>query len=277
MQLARTAHRGGRQVRGMVAEGNEGQPLVSVVTAIYNGQPYVARCLDSVIQQNYPNIEHIIIDGGSTDGTLNVLRQYDDRVALWISEPDAGVYDAWNKGLAQAHGEWICFLGADDEFLPNAVSAYMVLASEHPDAEYLCSRGRLVKASGYQRLFGLPWTWKRFSCEMCAAHPGSMHRRRLFDRFGNFDVSYRIAGDYEFLLRARDGLNAAYMPVVTVMMRDGGLSAAYAFRCMEESRKAKTTTGGRSVLAARLEEYKLKARILVRPLLHAMGFRAERA
>jgi glycosyltransferase involved in cell wall biosynthesis len=92
--------------------------------------------MESILRQDYPNIEHIVLDGGSSDGTVDVLRKYDDRIALWKSEPDRGIYDAWNKGLALARGEWICFLGADDEFLSGAVSAYMEFASQNPVAEY---------------------------------------------------------------------------------------------------------------------------------------------
>ena len=125
-----------------------------------------------------------MIDGGSTDGTVDVLRRYDDRIALWKSEPDHGVYDAWNKSLREAHGEWICFLGADDEFLPGAVSAYMALAASNPQAEYLSSQVRWVHPSGYERIIGEPWRWRKFSKSMCTAHVGSMHRRSLFDRVG---------------------------------------------------------------------------------------------
>src|ERR1700732_3837604 len=92
-------------------------PPVSIITAVFNGQDSIASCIQSVLRQNYPNIEHIIVDGGSTDGTVEVLRHYGGQIATWISEPDAGVYDAWNKGLKLASGHWIAFLGADDIYL----------------------------------------------------------------------------------------------------------------------------------------------------------------
>ncbi len=213
-----------------------------MVTAVFNGQPHVAGCLDSVLRQDYPNIEHIIVDGGSTDGTLEVLRRYDDKVAFWKSEPDNGVYDAWNKGLREAHGEWICFLGIDDEFLQGAVSSYMALAAKNPDAEYLCSRVRWVHPSGYVRIMGHPWTWKKFSKWMCTAHVGSMHRRDIYDSLGMYDTSYRMVGDYELLLRAGSKLNTAFMPVATVMMRAGGVSGASI--ALAEVAHDKVATGG---------------------------------
>ena len=151
---------GGSRLKGVFAENRLDQPLVTVITAVYNGHKYMAGCLESVLRQDYPNIEHIVFDGASNDGTVGVLRQYDDRIAMWRSEPDAGVYDAWNKALAEARGEWICFLGVDDEFLPGAIRAYMALAAKNPQAEYLCSNVRWVHPSGYERMLGRPWTWR---------------------------------------------------------------------------------------------------------------------
>jgi len=142
MQTDHETKSGGMRMKGVLRENSLHRPLVTVVTAVFNGQPYLEGCLESVLRQDYPNIEHIVMDGGSSDGTLDVLRHYDDRIAFWKSGPDKGVYDAWNKALAEASGEWISFLGADDELLPGAVSAYVALAAMHPEAEYLSSRVR---------------------------------------------------------------------------------------------------------------------------------------
>jgi glycosyltransferase involved in cell wall biosynthesis len=270
MQVENSVLVGGKRMRGVTAEGSRDRPLVTVVTAVYNGQPYVTACLESVLSQDYPNIEHIVLDAGSTDGTLNVLRQYDDRIALWKSEPDRGIYDAWNKGLLEAHGEWICFLGADDEFLPGAISAYMVLAIANPEAEYLSSKTTVVHATGYTRTLGLAWKWRTFSRTMCTAHVGSMHRRSLFDRLGSYNTSYRIVADYELLLRARSELNAAYMPVLTVNMRYGGVSSTH--KMFQEQARAKVATGGRFRLLATAELCFEYAKFWVRaPLRHALG------
>ena len=190
---------GGTRLKGEFAEGSADQPLVTVVTAVLNGQPYVQGCLESVLRQDYPNIEHILVDGGSSDGTVDVLRRYDDRVALWTSEPNGGLYDAWNKALPDARGEWICFIGIDDELLPGAVSAYMALAARNPEAEYLNSLVRMVHYSGYERTFGRPWKWREFSKWMRWAQVGTMHRRSLLNRLGPYDLSFGGVGDYEFL------------------------------------------------------------------------------
>jgi glycosyltransferase involved in cell wall biosynthesis len=254
---------GGMRLKGIVAEGSADRPLVTVITAVYNGQPYVAGCLDSVLSQDYPNIEHIVMDGGSSDGTLEVLRQYDDRIALWRSEPDNGLYDAWNKALLEAHGEWICFLGADDQFLPGAVSAYMALAASNPHAEYLSSKIKIVHATGYVRILGRPWTWRKFAKAMCTPQVGTMHRRSLFQRLGTYDTSYRIVADYELLLRARDTLRNEHMPVITVMMRAGGVSCAST--ALDEASRAKIATGGRNKVLSHVELYVEKGISLIRP------------
>jgi glycosyltransferase involved in cell wall biosynthesis len=246
------------------SEGREG-PLVTVVTAVFNGVTTIKECIESVSRQDYPHLEHIVIDAGSTDGTIDVLRKYEDRIALWISEPDRGVYDAWNKGLHLAHGEWIGFMGADDEYLPGAIATYMALASDNPAADYLSSQLKWVHPSGYSRLIGGRWERSRFRRCSCVAHVGSLHRRRLFEQYGVFDTSYRIAGDYEFLLRAGDDLHAVFTPTVTVLMRAGGLSDSTAG--LLEAKRAQVQNKIHSALVAQRYFYARVMRFHVRRLL----------
>lgn len=245
--------RGGKRLKGQIDVGTAEQPLVSVITATYNGKSHLTQCVESVLRQDYPNIEHLVVDGGSSDGTVDVLREYDDRIALWTSGADLGVYDAWNKALREANGEWICFLGADDQFTGGAVSAYMGLAAKNPEAEYLSAQVQIVDDLGNERIFGERWRWPSFCRSMCTAHVGSMHRRRLFERLGLYDVNYHIAGDYEFLLRPRGRLRAAYMPRITVVMRAGGLSCTY--EAIEETARAQIATGGRGKVFALVSMY----------------------
>lgn len=242
---------GGIGLHENIADDARESPLVTVITAVFNGAGTIENCIESVLGQDYPHIEHIIIDGGSTDGTIDVLRQYEGRIARWISEPDSGVYDAWNKGVQLAHGEWVAFLSADDTFLPGAVRAYMELSVKNPDAEFLSSVVRLEHHGGYTRLFGESWQWLRFSKFMCTAHPGSMHKKSLFTHYGLYDTSYKITADYELLLRAGAALRAAFMPTTTVAMKAGGMSDS--FRALREARRARVETGRRSPRRAALE------------------------
>ena len=238
------------------------RPLVSVITAVFNNRDNLGSCIESVLAQNYPNIEHIVLDGGSTDGTLDVLREYSDRLAYWNSEPDQGVFDAWNKALQVAKGEWIAFLGSDDIFLPDAVECYMDLAHANPQAEFLSSTAQLKHPSGYAPVFGAPWQWPKFAKAMTTVHVGSMHRRTLFEKHGNFDISYRIAGDYEWMLRAGDQLKTAFTSETTVVMQAGGLSDSTAG--LYEAKRAKLKNKVRSPLRANCELRELVLRFHLR-------------
>jgi len=260
---------GGKRLKQDALPAAPGMPLVSVITAVFNGSDCIAACIESVLRQSYPYIEHIILDGGSTDGTVAILRKYQEQITLWKSEPDSGVYDAWNKGLELAQGEWIAFLGADDEYLPGAITAYMAVARDNPDADYLCSKVKWLHPSGYFRIIGGPWKWPLFNRYMCTAHVGSMHRRRLFERYGSFDTSYRITADYEFLLRPRDKLRSAFIQYVSVCMKAGGVSDSTA--ALREASRAKRETGGLSQTTAKTDLLwailKYKVRSLVHPFL----------
>ncbi|WP_266362886.1 glycosyltransferase family 2 protein [Tellurirhabdus rosea] len=202
-------------------------PLISVITAVYNARPTLEATLRSVGQQSYPQVEHIIIDGGSTDGTVELIRQYADQVVYWVSEPDGGIYDAWNKGIRASRGEWICFLGADDTLEPDALATYArYLQHEAPaGCEFVSSRLVMVNEAGQTlETLGQAWHWPTFQRYMNVTHVGALHARSLFERGGLYDTSYRVIGDYELLHRAGDSLRAGFVPAVTVRMRQGGIS-----------------------------------------------------
>jgi glycosyltransferase involved in cell wall biosynthesis len=227
------------------------RPLVSVITAVLNRADVLPRCIESVLRQDYPLVEHLVFDGGSTDGAAEVLRSYRGVLAWSSSELDRGVFDAWNKGLALARGEWIAFLGADDEYLPGAVSRYVEAAAANPATEYLSSRVELAYPGGGSRVIGEPWSWAEFRRHMCVAHVGSFHRASLFRRLGGYDISYPIVGDYELLLRAGPTLSAAFLDAVTARMAAGGQSDSTA--ALAEARRAKLRRGAKSPLGAALD------------------------
>lgn len=253
-------------------------PKISIVTAVLNAAAHVERTIESVLTQRYPNLEYIIIDGGSSDGTLDIIHNHRQRLTAWRSEPDGGVYDAWNKGLALASGEWIGFLGAGDEYTTDAIAKYVDAIQTHSDKqlEYISSQVALVADAGQVlRTIGLPWEWRRFQVYMNVAHVGSLHHRRLYDRYGRYDLSYRVCGDYELLLRPRERLRAAYFPHVTAHMRLSGLSNTDD-RVFTETARAKRDTGGRSGLLCRLDNCMARAKYALRKLVwrrHGYGER----
>jgi hypothetical protein len=200
-------------------------PSITLIVATRNAARTLPQALQSIWDQQEPRVEVIVIDAASTDSTLSLLYGANDRIDYWLSEPDEGIYDAWNKGLAEAHGEWIGFLGSDDRLLPGALSAYRdAIRSGDPELEYLSSRIRKTSASGRSRIHGQPWAWTNFRRWMTVAHPGSLHHRSLFAELGCFNPCYRSAGDYELLLRAGITLRAGFLNRVTATMQSGGIS-----------------------------------------------------
>ena len=234
---------------------------VSIITAVYNAAPTLEECLLSVRRQSYPEVEHIVIDGGSTDGSVEILQRHSSLLASWISQPDRGVYEAWNKGLSAATGEWIRFLGADDVLLPDAVSGYLTVC-HGTDAQYISSLARLVRPSRPDKIIGQPWSWPAFQLKMTTAHVGSLHRFGLFDKYGNYNTGYKIAGDYELLLRAGKNLDSMFLGEITAVVPAGGVSDRFA--ALTEIRRAKIRTGGRNRFRAFWELWVESLKLVVR-------------
>lgn len=204
---------------------------VSIVIATLNARMTLNRCIDSIDSQTWGDKELIIVDGGSTDGTLEILERNLSRIAYWKSEPDKGIYNAWNKGLRYATGDWICFLGADDYFWDeNVLERCMAAASlVYPKIRVIYGRVALVDGDGsVVRRIGSPWVQERhrFRQLNCLPHPGLLCHRDVFAQYGPFDESFRISGDYEFLLRELLHRDAYFVPdLTTVGMRTGGISS----------------------------------------------------
>lgn len=233
------------------AQSVASDPLISVVTAVFDGADTIQRCIDSVAGQSYAPKELIVIDGGSTDGTREILRRNESRLAYWESEPDRGIYHAWNKGLSHARGDWICFLGADDFFWSADVLERMaaVLARTRPEVPVAYGRVALVNQLGREVLrIGEDWhkVKRRLWQIMCIPHTGLMHRRSLFQEHGAFDESFRIAADYEMLLRALRDRDAIFVPDILVAgMQQGGVSSdpAGSLNLLREIRRAQKMHG----------------------------------
>lgn len=234
----------------------ESVPLISIIVAVLNDKATLQQSIDSVAQQTYPNKELIIIDGGSRDGTVEVLKANREKITRWISEPDRGIYDAWNKGVKLAGGDWIGFLGAGDFYAPDALQSYADFIgtfSRDDLPEYVSSRVNLVSAGRVMRTIGRPWEWRKFCRFMTVAHVGSLHHKLLFERYGLYDTTYRICGDYELLLRPKEGLRAAFMDKITATMELDGVSNRNPL-VFEETLRAKVGTGGRGRLICQFEK-----------------------
>jgi glycosyltransferase involved in cell wall biosynthesis len=226
-------------------------PRVSVLVAVFNGAKTLQRCIDSVAGQTYPDRELIVIDGGSRDGTREILERNTSKIAYWVSEPDHGVSHAWNKGLERARGDWICFLGADDYlWAPDVLERLApALKRAYPPTRVVYGRVAIVNERGGEIIrAGEDWrtAGARLTDIMSLAHPGLMHHRSLFDAHGRFDESFRIAGDYELLLRELPRGGALFAPdIVVAGMQQGGISTAPSgsLAMMREMRRAQVVRG----------------------------------
>jgi glycosyltransferase involved in cell wall biosynthesis len=230
-------------------------PKITVITAVYNGADFLEQAVLSVLDQSFEDFEYIIVDGGSTDGTIDIIRRYEHKIERWLSEPDSGIYDAWNKGLTLAQGEWIAFLGSDDALYPNALKDYAEFIDGHKGGQldYISSCVDLVDQE-MKRLETIcePWIWQKFRKRMKIAHVGSLHHRSLYERYGLYDANYKITGDYEFLLRPGSGLKAAFLGSVTAMMRNTGVSHNI-LETFREAKLAKFSTGKRNRVLCAIE------------------------
>lgn len=214
-------------------------PRVSIVVATFNAAAHLERCLDSIFSQHFTDWELLVFDGGSQDGTIDIIRRYASRIAYWQSQPDGGIYDAWNQALARAQGEYICFLGADDAW--SDVGTLSCLFTAIGDSEYdlVTSQGFIFEPGGGKGfVFGSPWSYIRMQRRMVVCHPGLLHRRVLFDIHGPFDSRFRITGDYDFLLRLPADLRTLHVDTPSVLIEAGGISRTQIFRRLREQREA---------------------------------------
>jgi len=216
---------------------------ISVITAVYNNRDTVAQALDSALAQTHPDVELVVIDGGSTDGTLQVLQGYADRLAVLVSEPDRGIYDALNKGIARASGEVVGFLHSDDLFADEHVLARIAQTFADPAVDAAYGDLLYVSKDNPDRVVR---TWRagaftpgNLAHGWMPPHPTFYVRRKVYEALGGYDTSYRIAADYDCMLRflGKGGVRAAYIPEVLVKMRVGGASNRSLKNILQKSRE----------------------------------------
>ncbi|MDP4211270.1 MAG: glycosyltransferase family 2 protein [Bacteroidota bacterium] len=195
-------------------------PVISIITIVFNGEKYLEQTIRSVLDQNYPHIQYIIIDGGSTDESVNIIKKYEKHIHYWVSEKDKGISDAFNKGIARATGDVIGIINADDWFEPRAFER---VAAQMDDAD-ICfgdiqlwknERKELIQKGNLQLL----------SREMTIHHATVFVKREIYETYGGFDPQYRCAMDYDLLLRFKvKNCRFSYAPYILSNMRWGGFS-----------------------------------------------------
>lgn len=210
---------------------------ITVIVSVLNGGNTIENCIKSIIEQDFLNWELIVIDGGSTDNTLDILNSYRDSITYMISEKDNGIYDAWNKGLKKANGEWLCFIGSDDVFLPSSLKNMSIIANSI-DVNFICSRVMMVDENGNNvGAIGKKWDYSNFNKGLGIVHCGALHNKTLFEN-NIFDESYKIAGDFEFLLRVGDSIKPFFLNQITVKMCNKGVSRSSVNKVILETSRA---------------------------------------
>lgn len=197
---------------------------ISIITISYNSVKYIEQTIQSVVSQTWLDKEYIVVDGGSTDGTVDIIKRYADKIDHWVSEPDHGIADAMNKGLALASGDFVIFLHSDDYFVDeNSLSA----AAQFLSGEYdIFLFNIYLSRNGRRRLYrprGFNW-WMNFKTGVY--HQSAICAKALFEKTGNFDTLFNIGMDYDLFLRAyRLGLKASKKDSVLTVMRLEGISS----------------------------------------------------
>ena len=211
---------------------------MSIVTVCLNAAGTVEQALDSVLAQTCPPFEYIVIDGGSTDGTRAIIERYRPRLAHVVLEPDEGIYDAFNKGVARATGDIVGILNADDLYAPWALETVAEAYRKSPDTGVFYGKLAVVdEARGRWTVYpvGDP---HRLTGHMSIAHPATFVTRRMYERYGLFDPSCRVSGDWEFILRLFLA-GERFCPVDRVLtaFRNSGISSTYTPRLLAENRR----------------------------------------
>lgn len=212
---------------------------VSIITVCFNSAKTIAQTIESVIGQTYQNVEYIIIDGGSSDGTLDIIQQYESHLSQWGSEPDRGIYDAMNKGIAKATGDIIGIINSDDWCDTQAIERVVACFLEqkvdivHGKMTYVTQHDRV------QCMHGTGSLDDRIFKGMICHHPTVFVKKELYEKYGAFDTVYRIAADYDLMLRFYGRqCSMAYLPYNLAYFRLGGFSAQKMWRCRIETKQA---------------------------------------
>lgn len=198
---------------------------VTIVIGILNGAKTLERCIDSILEQT-ERPELVIKDGGSKDETLAILERRSRDIDFWETRPDNGLYDAWNQAIPKTHGEYITFLGCDDVMADRyALERLMAQVPTQDPPDLVCSLNTFVDDNGkFMRVIGNPWSWRALRRSFTVAHAGLMHHRRLFDLHGGFDTSFKIGGDYDFLLRLGPETRTQFVDQIVVRVGASGMS-----------------------------------------------------
>lgn len=189
--------KGGLRTRGITKTSTPGHPLITVVTVVFNGAATLEQTILSVVNQTYDNVEYIIVDGASTDGTLDIVRKYEDKIDYWQSEPDGGIYDAMNKGIGFATGDYIAMLNSGDSYIEKILEKIAEIIKTH-NGYILYGVIKCFENEVFTRVDGRS---AEFLPMGMLPHPSAFMPMGLHKKYGRYDTSFKIAADYDFFLK----------------------------------------------------------------------------
>jgi glycosyltransferase involved in cell wall biosynthesis len=202
---------------------NKDMPLVTVLTVVFNAVATLEQTILSVISQTYKNIQYVIVDGGSTDGSVEIIKKYEQHLHYWVSEPDHGIYDGFNKALSHATGTLISILNSDDWYEPEAIATVVCHSTLNPDIDIIHGLLRFISVDNQPE--SIAGHYHSFLERGMIEHPTCFIKKTLYDQIGNFNVAYRSAADFEWMQRARiANPRFSLIEVVLTNFRRGGMS-----------------------------------------------------
>lgn len=209
-------------------------PLVSIITVCLNAEKTIEETINSVISQSYCHIEYIIIDGASTDTTLEIIGKHKEHISILVSEPDSGLYNAMNKGIKLATGELIGILNADDIYFPTAIETVVEEYNRHKEGDAFCGNLMItIEQTKFERIFKPEIDCKKRNISI--PHPSSIISKSCYLKYGLYDESYKIAADYDFFLRiALNGSKIRVIDQVLAHMANGGVSSKASLKKLAE-------------------------------------------
>jgi glycosyltransferase involved in cell wall biosynthesis len=219
----------------------EKQYKITIITVTLNAANTLHETIESVISQEYNgDLEYIIIDGGSTDGTVDIIKSYDSRITFWVSEPDYGLYHAMNKGIERATGDIVGIINGDDYYYPGVMQKVVDAYQEKSLDKYILW-GDIMHGNDLSK----GWREWNLTRGVFAPHPSMFCPKLIYDRIGTYRLTYRLLADYEFMYRAvhKHGIEPIYLAELLAFFRPGGMASQHVFRSLTEEMLVKIDCG----------------------------------